>query len=317
MVGRRSLQWGPKHVRPGDLRLHLETHVSAATIDMRTDAHCRREDRTEMAVRVEHEFAAHPHADARPGVHSFSRAWVAAARCLRRRPVPGRHLPRRRLRQALLVGRWSIRHVAVPALLTAVLLGRRLLAAGLVPPLLRDVGARRVLPRGRGAVAGLAAGAGRFSLFPGSRPRGSSRSSRCCFSIALIGSARAIAHRVRDILVLAHPRRIAVVGHPSRLEFAEDAMRSLPNARVFRLSVPNIDAVGALSPEARRVATVVPPRRRVGLRHAGVHRDPRALADAAGARAAQRGRHHDRLRAAAHSRPRLRPRTWSRSGSRR
>ena len=50
--------------------------------------------------------------------------------------------------------------------------------------------------------------------------------------------------------MLAHPRRIAVVGHPSRLEFAEDAMRSLPNARVFRLAVPNIDGVGALSPDA-------------------------------------------------------------------
>ena len=38
----------------------------------------RREDRTEMAVALEHEIAALPHADARPGVHSFSPIWVSA-----------------------------------------------------------------------------------------------------------------------------------------------------------------------------------------------------------------------------------------------
>ena len=31
-----------------------------------------------MAVALEHEFAALPHEDARPGVHSFSPVWVAA-----------------------------------------------------------------------------------------------------------------------------------------------------------------------------------------------------------------------------------------------
>ena len=37
-----------------------------------------REDRTDMAVALDNEFAALPHADARPGVHSFSRTWVIA-----------------------------------------------------------------------------------------------------------------------------------------------------------------------------------------------------------------------------------------------
>ncbi len=70
------------------------------------------------------------------------------------------------------------------------------------------------------------------------------------FAIAFVGTARAIAHRIRDAMILARPRRIAVVGHPTRLEYAEDAMRTLPNARVFRLSVANIDAVGALTADA-------------------------------------------------------------------
>ena len=58
----------------------------------------------------------------------------------------------------------------------------------------------------------------------------------------MVGTARAIAHRVRDTLALAYPRRIAVVGHPDRLDLAEDSLRSLPNGRVYRIAVSDLDA---------------------------------------------------------------------------
>jgi exopolysaccharide biosynthesis polyprenyl glycosylphosphotransferase len=217
---------------------------------MRTDARCRREDRTEMAVRVENEFAAQPHADARPGVHSFSRAWVAA---LVASDVV-LFLTATYLAGVFVKHFWSnslvFRHVSVPALLTTVLLVVVFWQLGLY----RRSFAMSVRDEFYHAVAALTLASAPvlvvFSLFPGISTSRVVAILAVCFSIALIGSARAIAHSIRDILVLAHPRRIAVVGHPSRLDFAEDAMRSLPNARVFRLSVPNIDAVGALSPEA-------------------------------------------------------------------
>jgi exopolysaccharide biosynthesis polyprenyl glycosylphosphotransferase len=217
---------------------------------MRTDAHCRREDRTEMAVRVEHEFAAHPHADARPGVHSFSRAWVWSLVV----SDVVLFLAATYLASVFVKHYWSnslvMRHVTVPAGLTAVLAVVVFWQLGLY----RRSFAMSVRDEFYHAVAALALASAPvlvvFSLFPGISTSRVVAILSVCFAIALIGSARAIAHRVRDVLMLAHPRRIAVVGHPSRLDFAEDAMRSLPNARVFRLSVPNIDAVGALSPEA-------------------------------------------------------------------
>ncbi len=89
-----------------------------------------------------------------------------------------------------------------------------------------------------------------FSLFPGISTSRVVALVGLLFAIVLVGSARGIAHQLRDVLTLAHPRRIAVIGEASRLEFAEDALRSLPNARVFRLAVANIDGLGAVSPDA-------------------------------------------------------------------
>ncbi|HEY0383160.1 MAG TPA: sugar transferase [Candidatus Elarobacter sp.] len=143
-----------------------------------------------------------------------------------------------------------IRHVAVPATLTAVLSVLVFWQLGLY----RRSFAMTVRDEFYHAVAALSLASAPvlvvFSLFPMVSTSRLVALFALLFAIALVGSARAIAHRVRDVIMLAHPRRIAVVGHPSRLEFAEDAMRSLPNARVFRLAVPNIDAVGALTPDA-------------------------------------------------------------------
>jgi exopolysaccharide biosynthesis polyprenyl glycosylphosphotransferase len=210
----------------------------------------RRKDRTEMAVALEHEFAALPHADARPGVHSFSRAWVLAlvasdvALFLTATYLAGIFV------KLYWLPTLPIRHVAFPALVTAIFVVLVFWQLGLY----RRSFAMSVRDEFYHAVAALSLASAPvlvvFSIFP---LISTSRVVAICalvFSIALIGSARAIAHRVRDAVMLAHPRRIAVVGHPARLEFAEDAMRSLPNARVFRLSVPNIDAVGALTPDA-------------------------------------------------------------------
>jgi exopolysaccharide biosynthesis polyprenyl glycosylphosphotransferase len=203
-----------------------------------------------MAVLLEHDFAALPHADARPGVHSFSRAWVAALVAsdvvffLAATYLAGLFVKHFWLSTLL------IRHVAVPATLTAVLSVLVFWQLGLY----RRSFAMSVRDEFYHAVAALSLASAPvlvvFSMFPLVSTSRLVALFALLFAIALVGSARAIAHRVRDVIMLAHPRRIAVVGHPSRLEFAEDAMRSLPNARVFRLSVPNIDAVGALTPDA-------------------------------------------------------------------
>jgi exopolysaccharide biosynthesis polyprenyl glycosylphosphotransferase len=203
-----------------------------------------------MAVSLEHDFAALPHADARPGVHSFSRAWVAALVAsdvvffLAATYLAGLFVKQFWLPTLM------IRHVAVPATLTAVLSVLVFWQLGLY----RRSFAMTVRDEFYHAVAALSLASAPvlvvFSLFPMVSTSRVVALFSLLFGIALIGTARAIAHRVRDVVMLAHPRRIAVVGHPSRLDFAEDAMRSLPNARVFRLSVPNIDAVGALTPDA-------------------------------------------------------------------
>jgi exopolysaccharide biosynthesis polyprenyl glycosylphosphotransferase len=203
-----------------------------------------------MAVHLEHEFAALPHADARPGVHSFSRAWVAAlvtsdvVLFLAATYLAGIFV------KSFWLSSLMIRHVAVPATLTAVLSVLVFWQLGLY----RRSFAMTVRDEFYHAVAALSLASAPvlvvFSLFPMVSTSRLVALFALLFAIALVGSARAIAHRVRDVIMLAHPRRIAVVGHPSRLEFAEDAMRSLPNARVFRLAVPNIDAVGALTPDA-------------------------------------------------------------------
>jgi exopolysaccharide biosynthesis polyprenyl glycosylphosphotransferase len=203
-----------------------------------------------MAVALEHEFAALPHADARPGVHSFSRAWVVALIV----SDVVLFLAATYLASLFVKSFWlptlPIRHVAFPALLTAFFSVLVFWQLGLY----RSSFAMSVRDEFYHAVAALSLASAPvlvvFSLFPEISTSRVVVIVGLIFGIALVGSARALAHRLRDVVVLARPRRIAVVGHPSRLELAEDAMRSLPNARVFRLAVPNIDAVGALSPDA-------------------------------------------------------------------
>ncbi len=203
-----------------------------------------------MAVALDNEFAALPHADARPGVHSFSRTWVLAlvvsdvVLFLAATYLAGLFV------KSFWLSNLPIRHIAFPAMLTAVLSVVTLWQLGLY----RQSFAMSVRDEFYHAVAALALASAPvlvfFSLFPMISTSRVVAIVALIFAITFIGTVRAIAHHVRDAVMLARPRRIAVVGHPSRLEFAEDAMRSLPNARVFRLSVPNIDAVGALTPDA-------------------------------------------------------------------
>ncbi len=60
-------------------------------------------------------------------------------------------------------------------------------------------------------------------------------------SILLVGAVRAVAHRLRDVESLRRQTRIAIVGHSTRIDGADEAMRMVPNARIFRLSVNNLD----------------------------------------------------------------------------
>jgi exopolysaccharide biosynthesis polyprenyl glycosylphosphotransferase len=210
----------------------------------------RRKDRTDMAVALEHEFAALPHADARPGVHAFSRAWVAALVAsdvvlfLAATYLAGLFVKQYWAPEVLL------RHVAVPAVLTALLAVLVFWQLGLY----QRSFAMSVRDEFYHAVAALSLASAPvlivFSLFPMISTSRVVEIFALIFAIALVGSARAIAHRIRDAVSMARPRRIAVVGHPSRLDFAEDAMRALPNGRVFRLAVSNIDALGTLTSEA-------------------------------------------------------------------
>ena len=203
-----------------------------------------------MAVALEHEFAALPHDDARQGVRSYSRTWVAGLVAadvtlfLLATYLAGHFV------KYFWNGQLLVRHTAVPALLTATFAIFVFWQVGLY----RRSFAMSVRDEFYHVVAALALASAPvlviFSLWPGIS---TSRVVAICamlFAIALVGSARGIAHKVRDVMAFAHPRRIAVIGDQSRLEYAEDAMRSLPNARVFRLGVPNLDNFGAVSPDA-------------------------------------------------------------------
>jgi exopolysaccharide biosynthesis polyprenyl glycosylphosphotransferase len=204
----------------------------------------------DMAVALEHEFAALPNADARPAVHSFSRAWVSAlvfsdvVLFLAATYLAGVFV------KHYYNGGLFVRHVTVPAVLTAVLAVLVFWQLGLY----RRSFAMSVRDEVYHTVAALSLASAPvlivFSLFPAISTSRVVAIVGLVFAIVLVGSARAIAHSVRDAIALAYPRRIAVIGAPSRLEAAEDAMRSLPNARVFRLSVPNIDGVHAINPDA-------------------------------------------------------------------
>ncbi|HZO92222.1 MAG TPA: sugar transferase [Candidatus Baltobacteraceae bacterium] len=203
-----------------------------------------------MAVALEHEVAALPHPNAKPGVHSFSRAWVSV---LLLSDVL-LFLAATYLAALFVKHYWNpvlpIRHVAIPATLTAALSVLVFSQLGLY----RRSFAMSVRDEFYHAIAALSLASApvliAFSIFPAISTSRVVALFALVFAIALVGGMRAFAHRVRDITALAHPRRIAVVGHPSRLEFAEDAIRELPNARVFRLAVPNLDGIGAVNPDA-------------------------------------------------------------------
>jgi exopolysaccharide biosynthesis polyprenyl glycosylphosphotransferase len=203
-----------------------------------------------MAVYLEQEIAALPHADAKPGVHSFSRAWVAALVA----SDAAMFLTATYLAGLFVQHFWApeilLRHIFVPAILTAVLSVLVFWQLGLY----QRSFAMSVRDELYHAVAALSLASApvliTFSIFPQISTSRVVTIFTLLFAIVLVGSARAIAHRVRDAVTMARPRRIAVVGHPSRLDFAEDAMRALPNGRVFRLAVPDIDALGTLTAEA-------------------------------------------------------------------
>jgi exopolysaccharide biosynthesis polyprenyl glycosylphosphotransferase len=203
-----------------------------------------------MAVALEQEIAALPHADAKPGVHSFSAAWVTALVA----SDAVLFLTATYLAGLFVQHFWApeilLRHIFVPAILTAVLSVLVFWQLGLY----QRSFAMSVRDELYHAVAALSLASApvliTFSIFPQISTSRVVTIFTLLFAIVLVGSARALAHRVRDALTMLHPRRIAVVGHPSRLDFAEDAMRALPNGRVFRLAVPDIDALGTLTAEA-------------------------------------------------------------------
>ena len=203
-----------------------------------------------MAVALEQDIAALPHADAKPGVHSFSAAWVTALVASDAVLfLTATYLAGLFVRQF-----WApeilLRHIFVPATLTAVLAVLVFWQLGLY----QRSFAMSVRDELYHAIAALSLASAPvmilFSIFPQISTSRVVTIFTLLFAIALVGSARIIAHHVRDALTAAHPRRIAVVGHPSRLDFAEDAMRALPNGRVFRLAVPDIDGLGTLTADA-------------------------------------------------------------------
>jgi exopolysaccharide biosynthesis polyprenyl glycosylphosphotransferase len=203
-----------------------------------------------MALFLEQEIAALPHADAKPGVHSFSRSWVAALVA----SDAFLFLTATYLAVVFVQHFWApevqLRHIFVPASLTALLAVLVFWQLGLY----QRSFAMSVRDELYHAVAALSLASAPvmivFSILPQISTSRVVTIFTLVFAIALVGSARAVAHRIRDAVSMARPRRIAVVGHPSRLDFAEDAMRALPNGRVFRLAVNDIDGLGALTAEA-------------------------------------------------------------------
>src|ERR1700684_4446576 len=167
---------------------------------MRTDAHATHcKDRTApMATALEHDFAALPHEDARPGVHAFSRGWVAALVL----SDAGLFLAATYLAGVFVKHFWlssvAIRHVAVPASLTALLTVLVFWQLGLY----QRSFAMSVRDEFYHAVAALSLASAPvlivFSLFPLISTSRVVEIFALIFAIAMVGSARAIAHRIRD-----------------------------------------------------------------------------------------------------------------------
>jgi exopolysaccharide biosynthesis polyprenyl glycosylphosphotransferase len=202
-----------------------------------------------MTIALDNDFAALPHSDARPGVHSYSRRWVAAlvvsdvVLFLTATVLAGLFV------RQFWVSSVVLHHIAIPASLTAVLSVLVFWQLGLY----RASFAMSVRDEFYHVIAALSLASApvliAFSIFPMISTSRVVAIFALLFAIAMVGSARAVLHRVRDTLALAYPRRIAVVGHPSRLDAAEDALRSLPNGRIYRIAVSNIDDVAAIGPE--------------------------------------------------------------------
>ena len=148
-----------------------------------------------MAVALEHEFAALPHADARPGVHMFSRAWVLA---LIAADVV-LFLAATYLASLFVKHFWlpnlPIRHVAVPARLTALLSVVVFWQLGLY----RRSFAMSVRDEFYHAVAALSLASAPvllfFSVFPMISTSRPVALFGLLFAIALVGTTRAVAHR--------------------------------------------------------------------------------------------------------------------------
>ncbi|MBV9440812.1 MAG: sugar transferase [Candidatus Eremiobacteraeota bacterium] len=182
-------------------------------------------------------------------MHSFSRTWVAAMVVLDVALFLGATYLAGLCVKHFWASQLALRHVAVTATVTAVLTAVVFWWLGLY----HRSFAMSMRDEFYHTVAALALASAPvvivFSIFPMISTSRVVALVALLLAIGLVGASRAAAHRLRDAVTMARPRNIAIVGHPSRLEFAEDAMRSLPNARVFRLAVANIDAVGALTPE--------------------------------------------------------------------
>ena len=178
-----------------------------------------------MAVALEHEFAALPHEDARPGVHSFSRVWVAALVVM----DVVLFLAATYLAGLFVKSFWlasvAMRHVAVPAVLTAVLTVLVFWQLGLY----RRSFAMSVRDEFYHAAAALALASAPvlivFSIFPMISTSRVVAIFALIFAIALVGVSRAIAHRVRDAVIMARPRRIHAGKRADRVQAVVQEMR--------------------------------------------------------------------------------------------
>lgn len=61
------------------------------------------------------------------------------------------------------------------------------------------------------------------------------------FSMATVTTVRAIAHRARDVELLAGERRVALIGNPSRLRAACEELGTLPNTHLLTIPIDDLD----------------------------------------------------------------------------
>lgn len=188
----------------------------------------------------EHEYAL-PHADARHNVQQFSKRWVASLVLSDAVLFVAATLLAGMFVQQFWLPAVTLRSLALPALLTAGFAGFVFTELGLY----RRSFAMSVRDEFYHAVAALTLASVPplvvFSFIPSISTSRAVVLVTGLFAIIFVGSARGLMHKLRDAAAMAHPHCIVVVGEASRLDFAEDAMRSLPNGRVFRLEVSNLD----------------------------------------------------------------------------